>query len=545
MSAPSLSDRIHERHRTVQLSEELQKLGVRLGTRGLPLPARKAQDNVHVTGIDSVVPGQVWETPYGPCFVVEKRYPLDHAHGRHLLAELLANGGPSPLLARLAGDERVAQLDFRSAIFFDIETTGLGTGSGICAFLVGVGVFDGQDFCLRQYFMRDYNEEKALLHLLDRQAQEWVWWVSFNGRNFDLPVLQTRFVCMQREMPLLHAPHLDLLYPARRLWRRRLVSCALSSLERGILGVTRGEDVPGWLIPELYFGYLRSGEAQPLRSVFTHNALDVLSLVTLAAQADAMLRGSPGTAVEHAIDLYSLGMVYEACGQPVDAQRAYEQALCQPLPSALEQEVLPRLAALYKRTHQMERAERIWQILWERDHRVAACVELAKDCEHRRRDYLTAARLVCEALTLNNLPGSGECSAGALRTRLARLRKKMGEGGLPMPHIESYAFGTISVDGKSYNKDLIILPGGVRAGWWRKEGHLLESADLQDVIKARPSVLVIGTGNPGLMKVPQKTLDYLAAQGIRVEVLPTAAACQRYNELAKREQAAAALHLTC
>jgi len=114
-----------------------------------------------------------------------------------------------------------------------------------------------------------------------------------------------------------------------------------------------------------------------------------------------------------------------------------------------------------------------------------------------------------------------------------------------MPRIESYSFGKITVDGKAYSSDLIILPGGVRPGWWRKEGHSLHRDDLQEVIEARPDVLVIGTGNVGLMQVPQETVECLTAHGVRVEMERTAAACQRYNELAKTEQVAAALHLTC
>ena len=114
-----------------------------------------------------------------------------------------------------------------------------------------------------------------------------------------------------------------------------------------------------------------------------------------------------------------------------------------------------------------------------------------------------------------------------------------------MPHVESYAFGKITVDGQTYTKDLLLLPAGPHPNWWRKEGHLLQPTDLQDVLEAKPTILIVGCGNPGLMKVPQGTLDWLATQEVRVEVLPTATACQRYNELAPSERAAAALHLTC
>jgi hypothetical protein len=114
-----------------------------------------------------------------------------------------------------------------------------------------------------------------------------------------------------------------------------------------------------------------------------------------------------------------------------------------------------------------------------------------------------------------------------------------------MLQIQSYAFGRISVDGQSYTSDLVLLPGGVRPNWRRREGHSLHPDDLEQVVEVKPTVLVIGTGNVGLMQVPERTLEHLTAQGIRVEVHRTADACQRYNELAKQEQAAAALHLTC
>jgi uncharacterized protein YprB with RNaseH-like and TPR domain len=581
--------------RPPQPSAELQRLGVHLGfditqqAAESPVPAR-------APSIEAVVPGELVETPCGPCFVSETRYHVDHVHGTYPLSALAPGERPSSYLVHLAGDKRLAGLDLRSSIFFDIETTGLGIGAGMYAFLVGFGTFEGDEFCLRQYFMRDYGEEEGLLYLLSQHMRRFEGWVSFNGRNFDLPVLQSRFICGRQEMPLAQAPHLDLLYPARRLWRKRLTSCRLCSLEAGVLGVTRDSDVPGWLIPELYFDYVRYGAVEPLRQVFLHNALDVLSLVVLTARANSLLREPFHGEAEHAADLYSLGLIYESCGHLDGAQRAFEGALLgtpprsasasrvlggvggvggadgvgtprrsdgagtprrsdgadtssgfsgeQHLPPGLQEEALRRLSALYKRTGQVEQAARIWQILREHDH-PDAFLELARYHERHLHDYRTAAILVGQALALDNLPPRGECSSEALRRRLARLRKRLGKGGLPMPHIESYSFGKITVDGTVHTSDVIILPGGVRPRWWRKEGHNLRKEDLLDVIEAQPTVLVIGTGNVGMMQVPQETLDYLAAQGIRVEVEPTAAACQRYNELAKSEQAAAALHITC
>ena len=542
MIGPAPSSDSAEARSPADAGIELESLGVHRGAHALTRPGHKDQPTPD--SISTVVPGQVVCTPHGTCFLVETRYPLHFVHGGMLLSELLNNDSPSSHLARLAGDARLTSADYRDAIFFDLETTGLGIGAGLVAFLVGLGTFEGEEFVLRQYFLRDYSEEPALLHALCAEMQPSRWWISFNGRCFDLPVLQTRFVCGQRQMPLENAPHLDLLYPSRRLWRKRLRSCRLSALESNLLGLSRDSDVPGWLIPELYFDYLRYGAAEPLGQVFVHNALDILSLVTLAARAEWMLRDPLGHRVDSAVDLFSLGAICESWQERDLAKDVYQRALKVGLPDPLHEEALSGLAMLFKRCGQLEQAVPIWRTLREKG-RPTACVELAKHWEHREHDYASAARAAREALEAPELPKLGQCSAPALQARLARLERKLGREGLPMPHIESYSFGKIIVDGRSQSADLIILPTGVRTDWWRKQGHRLHKEDLRAVVEASPSVLVIGTGNVGLMQVPQETLDYLTEHNIRTVVERTAAACRSFNELAETERAAAALHLTC
>jgi uncharacterized protein YprB with RNaseH-like and TPR domain len=543
MSKLPLSKGLSPQTLEAEVTAELEKLGVRRGVTGLRPSVPEARDS-QAFGIESVVPGRVVETPMGPCFVAETRYPLDHAHGGAALGALSPGASPSPLLARLLRDERLSTLDYQSALFFDIETTGLGIGAGLVAFLVGLGTFEGDEFCVRQYFLRDYSEEPALLYLLDSHMRHYRWWVSFNGRGFDLPVLQTRFVCNHQSMLLSDAPHLDLLPPARRLWRKRLGSCRLSALEANVLGLTRNGDVPGWLVPELYFEYLRHGDAMPLRQVFLHNEFDILSLVTLAARLEQVLGHLPVDTMDHPVDLYSLGLICEALREDENAQRAYSDALQNHLPPDLQEDALFRLSMLHKRSGHIEQAVPIWRAL-QKQGQVQAHVELAKYHERAERNYPEAARVIGQALSLSALPERGPCSAAALRQRFTRLRDKAGDGGLPMPHVESYSFGSIAVDGTTYTSDLLILPGRVVPGWWRKEGHCLEPEDLQEVIEAQPTVLVIGTGNLGMMTVPQATLEYLATRNIRTLVERTALACERYNDLAQTKKAAAALHLTC
>ena len=113
-------------------------------------------------------------------------------------------------------------------------------------------------------------------------------------------------------------------------------------------------------------------------------------------------------------------------------------------------------------------------------------------------------------------------------------------------HIDSYQFGKIVIDGVDYNKDCLILDGIVQANWWRKQGHLLSAEDLQPIIDAKPTVLIVGCGTSGRMKIPNETRHFLLEEDIQLEAVDTARAVERFNELSQTKvNIAAALHLTC
>ncbi|MBK6432761.1 ribonuclease H-like domain-containing protein [Candidatus Amarolinea dominans] len=186
---------------------------------------------------------------------------------------------------------------------------------------------------------------------------------SFLQRSrFDLPLLTNRFI-MHRQTPrLTTAPHLDLLHPARRVWRQRLPSCALSSLETQILGLRRDQaDVPGWLIPSLYFQYLQTGDAQDLVGVFYHNLEDILSMVTLAATLTRLLADPWAGETIHALDMAALGYTYDQAGRPAEAERAYRDALSHPLPDDVRLQTYSRLGQLLKRLQRLSEAAETWQ----------------------------------------------------------------------------------------------------------------------------------------------------------------------------------------
>ena len=388
------------------LRKRLARLGVRLGVQGLqpssastllPLTTQPAPPR---DAIEDWVPGRVVETEAGACFLSELRYPLEHLHGPIPLGALLESTPAT--LSGLAGEVGGDSLrdDFRRFVFLDTETTGLAGGTGTYAFLVGLGVFEDEEFVVRQYFMRDIPEERAMLALLREAMEPHEGLVTFNGRAFDWPLLETRFAMNRQPAPQRAAArHLDLLLPARRLWRLRLSSCALSSLEEHVLNVSRGQDdVPGWAIPGLYRDYLTWGRAEPMRRVFYHNAHDILSLATLAALLCRSVR-EPLQALKHGEDLFGLGRHLEAQGDMEAAVRLYQHCLRCKLPPKTREAVMRRLSQIHRRYGQLQEAVTLWHALAEEGD-FEACVELAKYYEHRVGNLTLAHKMARQARDL-------------------------------------------------------------------------------------------------------------------------------------------------
>src|SRR5438067_5043793 len=282
--------------------DDLRRIIRRIETRRPPRVAAEP--------IERVVGGEVVDTGAGSLLVVRREYPLAHRHGRVPLDGV--RRAPLDVLARVArveGDGLAAE----RLLFLDTETTGLAGGTGTYAFLVGAGWIEGDAFVVTQHFMRDLDEEPALLAALAPLLERAGGVVTFNGSGFDLPLLETRFVLARRRWPAL-LPHLDLLRPARRVFTVRCADCRLTTLEREVLGLEREDDVPGALIPALYFDFLRSRRAAPLARVFDHNRHDVLSLVALLGWFGRALATPDHLGAE---DLAGLGRLWE----PVDLER--------------------------------------------------------------------------------------------------------------------------------------------------------------------------------------------------------------------------------
>jgi hypothetical protein len=376
---------------------------------------------------DEPIPGlplQRVETTRGTVYVIEESWPLGFRHGRLPLEDGLALDGTAML--RLAPG--LGAPDLARAAFVDAETTGLAGGTGTYAFLVGLGTFEDGSFRLRQFFLAHLGGEAAMLAAVSDVLASRRAIVSFNGRRFDLPLLETRFT-LSRIPPMgLGLPHLDLLYPARRLFRRRLSSCRLTYLEEALLGVQRGDDLPSWMIPSLYFDYV-----QPLSAVFRHNALDILSLVALLAHLGRLVSGKPPADPD---DCFALARWDDSERRLADAVPLYETALGCSSQQDMRTVSLRRLARLYRRLGRWDDLARVMQEEAGGDrppsHRLEALVELAKLEEHRHRDYAAAEILAQQALTLAEImalrgPASAmpPLSCEALQHRLWRLRRRL------------------------------------------------------------------------------------------------------------------------
>jgi uncharacterized protein YprB with RNaseH-like and TPR domain len=309
-------------------------------------------------------------------------YPGDHRHG-HATVASIASCDASPL-GFTAPPTRWA--------FLDTETTGLAGGTGTYAFLIGVGVFQEGGFHIHQFFMRDFCEESTVLGALSKLLEPYEVLVTYNGKSYDAPLLETRYRMSRLPPPHEEMGHLDLLHAARRLWKVRLQSCRLVELESSVLGYTRMGDIPGELIPYRYFEYLRTGRTAGLAPVFHHNRLDILTLACLTSLVLAAL-GDPSRAPLHATDLVGLGGWLTKMGRAGAALEVYARALGAPLPAEVAARARWESAAIHKRNGDYERALPLWREL----RTPEAAVEMAKYFEHRTRNYSAAMLAAQEA----------------------------------------------------------------------------------------------------------------------------------------------------
>ena len=346
---------------------------------------------------DLTIEGTECDGPFGRFLLQERSYASASRHGNFPIERL---GSASAEWIAAISRQEIAAVDPSRWVFLDTETTGLAGGTGTCAFLVGVGAIEDGEFRVRLYFMRDYDEEPAMLAALAEHLARYEAVVTYNGKSFDIPLLETRYRLKRQRCPFTRMGHLDLLPCTRRIWRERMPDCRLGTLESRILGFDREGDIPGALIPQRYFEYLRSRRPAPLAPVFLHNALDIVSLACLAWETMAIYARPEEAPLRHGQDMLGLARWLRNSGDEASARRLYRKAMLAGLPPASLLDCLWEAAHLERRAGNHQAKVELLRDLSRSGstvYRTDALEALAKHYEHRERDFSQALDLTREA----------------------------------------------------------------------------------------------------------------------------------------------------
>ncbi|WP_127533662.1 ribonuclease H-like domain-containing protein [Paenibacillus kobensis] len=384
----------------------------------------------------------------GEFLLKETRYPVSYQHGIHAFSEW---GEASSSLAAFHGIEEVmgagshadeettARLAGEEVLFLDLETTGLGAGAGNVPFMLGIAYFENGEYVVRQSLIRHPAEERAMLADLKERLPRFRYLVTYNGRTFDWPVMQSRFIMNGFGSRVWEPLHLDFLHPSRSIWRNTLVSCKLSYVEEERLGVFREDDLPGSEAPGRYFAYLADGDPQPLLDVFKHNEIDMLSLAALAIRFGHLLGGRIGEAFPiptEPEELVRTGLWLERMGRHDSALPLLELVRTSERGTPA---VWNRLAERDKRLGDWACATALWEKAADAAEQASgmlnwdAHVELSMYFEHRAKDIHQALHYGRTALELAlSHPLSGKADSkrrkeiDALKHRIDRLLRKAG-----------------------------------------------------------------------------------------------------------------------
>jgi uncharacterized protein YprB with RNaseH-like and TPR domain len=366
--------------------------------------------------VEEMMSGSVVANAAGEHFQTEKLYPSHRRHGSMDISSLIEL--PEDLLDSLSGGTILRSHPKRWA-FLDTETTGLAGGAGTYAFLIGVGSIDEEGFRVRQFFMRDFGDESSLLAGLAEHLSQFDVLVTYNGKSYDVPLLETRYRMARARPPFARMAHLDLLHGARRLWKLRLDSCRLVDLENRILGLEREGDLPGEMIPYYYFQYLRTQQAFQLVPIFHHNVMDIVSLACLTAVVPFAFRTPEDTSLRHGADLVGLARWLAQAERYEEAVRLYRRAVDLGLRDELLFKTQWEIGRLEKKLERYDLALAIYTDLAaaRNPYRVQALEELAKHYERRERNYGMALEMTRSALSFEDSP--------PLRRREKRLKTRL------------------------------------------------------------------------------------------------------------------------
>ena len=402
------------------LSDKLKSLGVRLG---VPQPKQKLVKN-HFP-VEKIISGSFRESNFGRAFVHQENYPPEYSHGSIQFYE----NPPINRILTWSSLESPQNLSQESILFLDTETSGLSGGTGTLVFMVGIGYQKKDGFHIEQFFLSSPEQESMFLNTITESIAPFSVLVTYNGKAFDAPLLNTRFDLNNLTSPIRTFSHIDLLPLARRIWKYRLESRSLKNIEIEILKTSRTqEEIPGWEIPQIYFDYLRTEDARPLKGVFYHNGMDVLSLAALFQFLATFTNDPYSIPTPDGIDLVALANLYEDLGDLDAAARYYEIGLGQHLPDQLHQKTLERFAHMHRKTRNWEKALQLWES-GSNEKDLYSLIELAKFYEHHEKSPEKALEFAEIALRVSRanrqIQGSSLTTLEEIEKRIKRLKSKI------------------------------------------------------------------------------------------------------------------------
>jgi hypothetical protein len=370
-----------------ELSEKLKKLGL---IKASSLPVIKPRFN---KSLAEILGAQEISSQFGEVLLYEDLYPYGSSHG-DVIISLEDNFHELHKLVKM----RTIDTGIKNHIFIDTETTGLSGGTGTIPFLIGFGYFDQSGFKLGQLILENPKNEPAQLVEFTKVLQLFENTITFNGKSFDLPLIHTRFTLNKIPDPFVRFSHIDLLHLSRKIWKSRLADRSLKELEKHILHYSRSSDeVPGWMIPQIYFDFLKSGDGTLLRNVSYHNAIDVVSMAALYIKINQMLNDTLDRQNIDLSDLFSIGQMYEQINENEKALNIYNICFTSSKFHGIDLINLCRhMAVLHKKQENWSDASNYWTICTELDD-MESCIALAKYNEHIVKNSSEALEWVSRA----------------------------------------------------------------------------------------------------------------------------------------------------
>ncbi|MFC2157010.1 ribonuclease H-like domain-containing protein [Acidobacteriota bacterium] len=334
--------------------------------------------------------------------VYDNPYAADAKYGKIRISSGLDITGE--LLTCMSKDSQFRDLDLSSALFLDLETTGLSGGTGVIPFLVGLGYYEEDQFHVVQYFLGEPGEEGTMLSDLNDffREKDFQSVVSYNGKVFDLPLLETRFIINRLPFILNDLPHLDFLFPARRLWSHKYENCKLSNLALDVVRTGRTEDIPSAEIPWRYFQFIQSGDFSLVEPIIYHNAEDILSLLGVIIVGASIFSDDPDTCSADGMDYFGAGKIMESFGDTEKSLQFFQKALKNGTSEDVTLSVRRRLSLNYKKNEDWDKALDVWREMTDtqivtRDA-LFSFRELAMYYEHKEKKYEEARRIAEEGL---------------------------------------------------------------------------------------------------------------------------------------------------